>query len=92
MSILKTRVRHCAFWWQGKLWGFPQLGSIMEVANCIACVVIAFPGSGFITEPTAQQLQTPADLPWASLVRLQKTQSEASEGGALPGSEAETWS
>nr|XP_058906564.1 zinc finger protein 674 isoform X2 [Kogia breviceps] len=52
----------------------------MEVASCIACVVIAFPGSGFITEPTAQQLQTPADLPWASLVRLQKTQSEASEG------------
>lgn len=64
----------------------------MEVTNCIACVVIAFPGSGFITEPTAQQLQTPADLPWASLVRLQKTQSEASEGGELLGSEAETWS
>ncbi|XP_065771019.1 zinc finger protein 674 isoform X2 [Muntiacus reevesi] len=40
-------------------------------------------GSGFITA-NSSQLQTPADLPWASLVSLQKTQSETLEGDLHP--------
>lgn len=90
MLPIKTRMRHWASWCQVKHLDFSQLHSVTEVANCIYCVVIVFPGSGSITETTAHHCSD-SSLSTLGFLSLQKTQSEASEGGEFLGSEAEIW-
>lgn len=92
MLPLKTRMRHCASWCPVKHLGFPQLHSIIEIANCFSCMVIVFPGSACITETTDHQLQIPAYLTWVSLVYRRpslRSQKEVSSPGQRQRSGAE---